>query len=180
MNAYNDFNKTLQYDYKFISGNIYELDDIIKIYPYGFNFCQVPISIFDFYNSEYNNFIDVEILENINRDYNKNVTNNIKIKKIISKKELLQKCNCKNNNNNNNYDLQEIYININQFWYNDHKLHRDNDLPIIIFKNGNCEWYQKDILHNNVYNKVEQFNIKTWYQLEMFYVIIFFIIYMFI
>ena len=36
-----------------------------------------------------------------------------------------------------------------QFWYNNDLLHRDNDLPAIIYKDGTQRWYNNNKLHRD-------------------------------
>jgi hypothetical protein len=37
----------------------------------------------------------------------------------------------------------------NQHWFKNGKLHRDNDLPAIIWASGNLEWYKNGKLHRD-------------------------------
>ena len=37
----------------------------------------------------------------------------------------------------------------NQYWYQNGKLHRDNDMPAVICVNGSQEWYQNGNYHRN-------------------------------
>jgi antitoxin component YwqK of YwqJK toxin-antitoxin module len=37
----------------------------------------------------------------------------------------------------------------NEYWYKNGKLHRDNDLPALIYKDGDKLWYKNDKLHRD-------------------------------
>jgi hypothetical protein len=42
-----------------------------------------------------------------------------------------------------------IYSNGSQYWYQNGLIHRDNDLPAIIFVSGTEHWYQNGLLHRD-------------------------------
>jgi antitoxin component YwqK of YwqJK toxin-antitoxin module len=53
----------------------------------------------------------------------------------------------------------------NQHWFKNGKLHRDNDLPAIIWASGNLEWYKNGKLHrdNDLPAKI-QYGSLFWYK----------------
>jgi outer membrane lipoprotein-sorting protein len=52
-------------------------------------------------------------------------------------------------------------------WYNkDHRLHRDNDLPAVIYSDGGKEWFQNGELHrdNDLPAVIKSNGTQYWYQ----------------
>jgi len=51
-------------------------------------------------------------------------------------------------------------------WYQNNLLHRDNDLPALIFPNGEMRWHQNDLLHrdNDLPAVIYADGTKRWYQ----------------
>jgi hypothetical protein len=63
--------------------------------------------------------------------------------------------------------LEEYYNkNGNQFWYQNGKYHRDNDLPAIIFICGSQYWYKNGLRHrdNDLPAVIYANGDQTWYQ----------------
>ena len=40
-----------------------------------------------------------------------------------------------------------VYANGDKYWYKNDQYHRENDLPAIVLANGNKYWYKNDRLH---------------------------------
>jgi hypothetical protein len=59
-----------------------------------------------------------------------------------------------------------IYADGSQIWYQNGKLHRDNDLPAVIWANGTQYWYKNDELHrdNDLPAIVFANGTQYWYQ----------------
>ena len=53
-----------------------------------------------------------------------------------------------------------------QMWYKNRKLHRDNDLPAIIWTGGNQEWYKNGVCHreNDLPAIVTTDGTHAWYK----------------
>lgn len=65
------------------------------------------------------------------------------------------------------YDLPAIiYANGDQFWYQHNKRHRDNDLPAVIYENGTQHWYRHDKRHrdNNFPAVICPNGVQQWFQ----------------
>lgn len=55
---------------------------------------------------------------------------------------------------------------VSESWYRHGKLHRDNDLPAMIFTDGSCEWYKDDKLHrdNDMPALIYSTGTNEWYR----------------
>jgi len=64
--------------------------------------------------------------------------------------------------------LEEYKIgeNGNKYWYKNNKLHRDNDLPAIIYENGEQRWYKNGFLHrdNDLASVICPYGYQGWYK----------------
>ena len=58
-----------------------------------------------------------------------------------------------------------------QFWYQNNKLHRDNDLPAAIICDGTKKWYQNGLQHRDGDKPAEIWpdDTKIWYQHGVIY-----------
>jgi len=54
----------------------------------------------------------------------------------------------------------------NQYWYQNGKIHRDNDLPAIIYYDGTQEWFQNGELNrdNDLPALIYSYGTKVWYK----------------
>ena len=43
----------------------------------------------------------------------------------------------------------KVYSNGDQYWYQNGEIHRDNDLPAVIYANGDQVWYQNGKIHRD-------------------------------
>ena len=58
-----------------------------------------------------------------------------------------------------------VYKSGTQYWYYNNSIHRENDLPAVIFANGDKYWYYKGHVHreNDLPAEIYNSGIKKWY-----------------
>ena len=168
MIGYKGFNSKLQgyNNFQFQEGLTYEIEGNLEMCKNGFHFCDMPLNVLEYYpNVKNNKYAIIEALGKVivDNEYNKLVTDIIKIVKIISFEELKNLCkngifNVKTGNyyfdENGKYhrenDLPAIeYANGTKEWYKNGLRHRENDLPAIEMADGTNEWYQNGNRHRD-------------------------------
>ena len=121
----------------------------------GFHFCTVPVNVLRYYpNVEGNKYAIIEASNVIKHKEDKSVTNRLIIKKLLTYEELLEHCTGRFTNPDGTEE-----------WYLNGKLHRDGDLPAVIFSNDEFAWYKNGERHRDgdeaaVISKISN----TWYQ----------------
>jgi antitoxin component YwqK of YwqJK toxin-antitoxin module len=105
-----------------------------------------------------------ESLEDVIKETIKHTNFIVECKEVLSDEEIgwfkLKKINIKL--------LEEYKIDENgkQEWYQNGKLHRDNDLPAVICSNGHQEWYRNGKLHryNDLPARISSYGSQSWYR----------------
>ena len=152
--GYKAFNNdmTCMNKFQYEVGKTYITKEPIQLCESGFHFCMIPIDVLKYYKNKNNKFAIIKATGKIVHDYDKSVCSQITIEKLITLDEL--------------YNLPNGIVKYNGriFYYQNGKLHREEDGPTVEYTFGEKRWYINGLLHRKNGPAIEYANgDKEWY-----------------
>lgn len=144
-------------------GQTYTIDEYPIMCRRGFHFCQLPVSVVNYYNWINNDCQDMRFAEveayGALTEGDKSVTDKIKIVREITREEFEKLCTGQFEiyHAKRHYYQGQLhrddgpaieYKNGDKYWYKNGQLHRD-DGPSIEYSNGFWEWYKNGQIHRD-------------------------------